>query len=223
MTPHRAASLLALCAAFQGAAVGDLRELTALAHFRTLRRGELLFSQGNQACQLYIVETGWLKVSRLGVRGEREVTLHLSGPRQLPAGVSPFQEGAVLSADCTALEPTSVLVLPAEAVRQIACHSPALARSVMSYMARRHSDLLQRLNDLLFTDLSTRLAQLLLERARSGPYPLPRNSELAAQLGTVPELVSRKLGEFYRQGFIVLERRTVRIVNIEALRQLSRP
>jgi CRP/FNR family transcriptional regulator, dissimilatory nitrate respiration regulator len=50
---------------------------------------------------------------------------------------------------------------------------------------------------------------------------LPSNSELASLLGTVPELISRKLGEFYRQGWIRLERRRVWIVQPESLRTLT--
>ena len=218
--PARAASLLALCAAFQGGAEHDIQ---ALARWRSLRRGEYLFHQGEAAQELYLVETGLLRVGKLSAGGQRELTLHLSGPRQLPAGVSPFQAGATFSAGCTALEATSVLTLSAEEVRRITFHSPTLSASVIAYFARRHREVLERLDELLFTDLNTRLAQLLLGRAAAGPYPLPSNSELAAQLGTVPELISRKLGEFYRQGFIALERRSVTITNAAALRQMCAP
>ncbi|MFB9992779.1 helix-turn-helix domain-containing protein [Deinococcus oregonensis] len=49
---------------------------------------------------------------------------------------------------------------------------------------------------------------------------LPTNSTLAAELGSVPEVVSRKLGEFYRLGLIALERRTVRVTDAVRLREI---
>lgn len=217
---ERAAQLLRLSAAFQVADEQGVLELAALGRFATFGKGQTVFRQGESASSLYLVESGLLKVSRTS-SGGRELTLSLSGPRQLVAGVAAFNEGAVLSSSCTALEDSSVLVLGAGEVRQLTYRSPALAEAVLTFFARRHAELLSWLEGLLFSDLNARLAALLLERTPpGGEYLLPTNSELAAQLGTVPELVSRKLGEFYRQRFIVLRRRSVQVVDEEALRRL---
>jgi len=217
----RAAHLLRLSAAFQVAHEPDVLELAALARFRAILRGEVVFSQGEPASRLYLVETGLLKVSRLSASG-RELTLMLGGPRQLVAGVGAFVHGATHSAGCVALEDTVALVLEAAAVRHLTYRSPALAEAVLTYFARRHAELLARMEDLLFTDLNARLATYLLDRTSPGGVSLlPTNSELAALLGTVPELVSRRLGEFYRQNHIGLRKRSVQILNEEALRRLA--
>ncbi len=52
-------------------------------------------------------------------------------------------------------------------------------------------------------------------------YTLPTHSELTALLNMVPELVSRKLGEFYRQNFIGLHKRSVQILDEGALLRLA--
>ncbi|WP_189087894.1 Crp/Fnr family transcriptional regulator [Deinococcus ruber] len=224
MSSERAAHLLRLSALFQAAPAADVQALAELARLRTLRRGDVLFHQGDAATHLYVVESGWLKVSKLAAHGQREVVLHLSGPRQMVSGVSVFVDNARYSASAAALEDAGVLTLSAEAVRHQTAQSPALAQAVIAHFAKRHVELLERFDDLLFSDLNARLARLLLEHAPPGTtLLLPTNSELAAHLNTVPELVSRKLGEFYRQGFISLERRTVRIVDEAALRSLGGP
>ncbi|WP_407539869.1 Crp/Fnr family transcriptional regulator [Deinococcus radiomollis] len=218
---QRAAHLLRLSAAFQVAHESDVLELAALAQFRTLPKGEVVFNQGEPASSLFLVETGLLRVSRLNASG-RELTLMLGGPRQLVAGVGAFAPGAIYSASCVALEDTLLLALEAAAVRQLTYRSPALAEAVLTYFARRHADLLARMEDLLFSDLNARLAAHLLDQPFSGNgYALPTNSDLAALLGTVPELVSRKLGEFYRQNYIGLHRRSVQILDEGALRRLA--
>ena len=218
---QRATHLLQRSAAFQVAHEQDVLELARAGHFRRFGRGQVVFSQGEPASNLYLVDSGLLRVSRLSASG-RELTLGLSGPRQLVAGVGAFAEGAALSAGCTALEDSAVLVLPAREVRQIVCRSPLLAQAVLTYFARRHADLLSQMETLLFSDLNARLAALLLDQTPPGGcYALPTNTELAARLGTVPERVSRKLGEFYRQKFISLQKRSVQILDEGALLGLS--
>jgi CRP/FNR family transcriptional regulator, dissimilatory nitrate respiration regulator len=222
MSPRlRAAHLLRLSAAFQVAREQDLTELAAAAVFVSYAQGQPVFRQGEPASCLYVVVSGLLRVSRLLPSG-RELTLYLSGPRQLVAGVSAFVPEARFSAGCLAQQGGEVLVLPADTVRQLTYHSPALAQAVLTYVARRHAELLEQMEMLLFSDLNARLAGWLLGQAPgSAAILLPTNSELAAQLNTVPELVSRKLGEFYRLGHIGLQRREVRILNAAALRLLA--
>jgi CRP/FNR family transcriptional regulator len=73
---------------------------------------------------------------------------------------------------------------------------PVFARAVIAHLARRHARLTERLEHLFFVELDERLAAFLLERVSDDGYAPPTNSELASILGTVPELVSRTLGEF---------------------------
>jgi len=69
-----------------------------------------------------------------------------------------------------------------------------------------------------------RLCEFLLEKlSQEGQgFHLPTNPELAALLGTVPEAVSRNLGQLYRQGLIQLKGRRVEIPNPQALTDLIR-
>lgn len=221
VTAERALSLLVRAPIFQGAVEPDLRPLATQGQFTRLTRGEHLFQAGEHIEFLYVVASGSVRVYRLSRGGRRELTLHVEGPRQVVAGVAAFQSRAVYPAHAQALQsPTEVLGLPVEAVRQAVFHTPALAQAVIAYFARRQAELLGRLDSLVFTELGERLAVYLLEHA-AAPHALPTNSELAALLGTVPELISRKLGEFYRLGLIVLERRTVQVSDVPELRRLA--
>ncbi|ADV68453.1 Crp/Fnr family transcriptional regulator [Deinococcus maricopensis] len=219
MTTERARNLLRLTGVFGSAGVAELEVLAAAGRFRRLGRGEALFREGDGATALYVVEGGWLSVSKFS--GAREVALHVVGPRQVVSGVSVFVPGATVSATAVALEDAAVFAVDAQVVRRTCFASPVLAEAVIAYFARRHAEVLGRLEQLVFQDLNARLAGHLLAHAPEGAaYALPSNSALAAQLGTVPELVSRKLGEFYRRGFIALQRRSVRVVDADALRRL---
>ncbi|WP_225429840.1 Crp/Fnr family transcriptional regulator [Deinococcus detaillensis] len=206
---ERALELLSRTVMFGGAQPAVLRPLAVLGSFRSLKRGDMLFHAGDVTESLHIVSAGSVRVYRLARSGTRELTLHVEGPRQVVAGVAAFQNQARYPAYAQALQsPTELLLLPIEAVRQAVFHAPDLAQSVIAAFARKQAELLSRIDRLVFSELSERLAVYLLAHADS-PHALPTNSELAALLGTVPELVSRKLGEFYRLGLINIERRTV--------------
>jgi CRP-like cAMP-binding protein len=124
------------------------------------------------------------------------------------------------AATLTTLTPARVLSLPACQVRQTVFASPDLSRALVAHLARREAELTVRMQRLVLTELGARLAAYLLEHAHPGGFPLPTNSTLAAELGSVPEVVSRKLGEFYHLGLISLERRTVRVRDAERLRDI---
>jgi len=217
----RAELLLRHAPVFQGAAPDDLRPLADAATFRTFRRGEHLFRAGDPLETVYLVASGSVRVYRLVRGGTRELTLHVEGPRQLVAGIAAFQSRAVAPASAVVLQtPTELLALPAGMVRGQVFGTPALAQAVIASLARRQAELLTRMEGLVFSELGERLAAYLLEHA-AAPHALPTNSELAALLGTVPELISRKLGEFYRLGLIHLERRTVRVTDQAELARLA--
>lgn len=221
MTEERAYGLLCHTPVFGAANREELLALARLGTFIGLRRGDHLFREGEGIQRLYLVHNGSVRIYRLSRGGTRELTLHVDGPRQLVAMVAAFQSQASYPASAQALQtPTELLSLPLQQVREAVFHSPSLAQSVLAYFARRQSELLGRIDRLVFTEVSGRLAAYLLEHARE-PHQLPTNSELAALLGTVPELISRKLGEFYRLGFIRLERRCVQVTDEPELRRLT--
>ena len=144
----------------------DLRPLADLGVFLSLSRGQHLFHAGDAIEALHLVSAGSVRVYRLARGGSRELTLHVEGPRHQLAGVAAFQSRASYPAHAQALQtPTEVLSLPVEAVRQAVFYTPALAQSVIAAFARRQAELLTRLDRLVFSELSERLAAHLLSHA----------------------------------------------------------
>lgn len=201
----------------------DLEALAGLAQAQRLRRGQLLFLEGEPVRALYLVARGAVKVYKLDPKGRKQLVLHLERPYRLLAEVAVFLDRPYYPASAEAVEESLVYAIPKEAFSRLVESRPSLARGLIRYLAQRQGQLLHLLDRLVFHEVGARLAEFLLERERSeGPgFYLPTNPELAALLGTVPEAVSRKLGEFYRQGFIRLEGRRVFVENPQALRELS--
>ncbi|WP_347240179.1 Crp/Fnr family transcriptional regulator [Thermus sp.] len=207
---------------FRELAPEDLRALAAEARVRRLSKGELLFLEGEPVRGLFVVGKGLIKVYKLDPEGRKQVVLHVEGPGRFLAEVALFLERPTYPASAEALEESEVLALPKERFFQLLEERPQLARSLIRYLARRQERLLHLLDRPVFHEVRERLCEFLLERlAEEGQgFRLPTNPELAALLGTVPEAVSRNLGELYRRGLIRLRGRRVEVPDPGALESL---
>lgn len=187
---------------FRELAPEDLRALVAEAQVRRLRKGELLFLEGEPVQGLFVVQKGLVKVYKLDPEGRKQVVLHVEGPGRVLAEVALFLDRATYPASAEALEESEVLAIPKDRFFRLLEERPPLARALIRYLARRQGQLLHLLDRLVFHEVRERLCEFLLERLREEGqgFRLPTNPELAALLGTVPEAVSRNLGELYRRG-----------------------
>lgn len=199
----------------RGAAPDTLRQLAAQAASRTLPRTAALWRSGDPVVCAFILLGGEVRLTRPQAGG-RSLTRPVSGAgevlglRDVLGAASTFAEDAVGSAPHTDL-----LALPGAALRELIRRDPALAGEALTLLAEQTRSAEARL-DLLSAPVPVRLIGYLLER---GPHALPTNSALAEQLGTVPELVSRHLGDLYRQGLIGLRRREIVTLDEPGLRR----
>lgn len=215
---------LRLVPLFRDLALEDLEALGGEARARQLKRGEVLFLEGEPVRSLFVVEKGLIKVYKLDPEGRKQVVLHLEGPGRVLAEVALFLDRPTYPASAEALEDSQVLAIPKERFFQLVEARPPLARALIRYLARRQGQLLHLLDRLVFHEVRERLCEFLLEKLteEGQGFHLPTNPELAALLGTVPEAVSRNLGQLYRQGLIRLRGRRVEIPNPQALADLIR-
>jgi CRP/FNR family transcriptional regulator, dissimilatory nitrate respiration regulator len=198
----------------------DLSELVRQSHVKAFDTGKTVYLEGDVAEGIFVITSGYFKTFSSSPDGSRELTLSVEGSRQILGLVAAFLEPCVHAESCVALEMGVLLCIPNNVFNWALERSPNLAKASLRFLANRHSKLIRRAEQLFFSELNQRLGAYLLEHASSEGFLLPTNSELASQLGTVPELVSRKLGEFYRQGFIKLEKRRVWLEKTEALKAL---
>lgn len=215
--------ILAQSSLFHELSPVDLEALSAEARPQTLIKGQTLFLQGDLVDALYVVAKGLIKVYRPDPKGGRQVVLHLEGPHRAVAAVAVFLEQSRYPASAEALEDSLVLAIPKDAFYHLVDTRPPVARALIRFLAKRQGQLVHLLDRLVFHEVGARLADYLLQRSEieGGGFHLPTNPELAAILGTVPEPVSRKLGQFFRQGLIEMKERRVWVVEAEALRQIA--
>ena len=208
---------------FADLAEDELSYIAKRAVPRHLRAGEQIFSEGDPCLGLWVVESGRVKIFKSSPSG-REQVLAIDGPGSTVAELPVFDEGNY-PASAAAVEDTTLLFVSKQDFQSFCLEHPKVALKVLRVVGRRLRRLVGIIEELSFTTVRHRLASLLLRLGRGGrrtPHGvevtlLASNQELAAQIGTVRELVSRNLSQLQAEGIIRVEGRTVIIPDLKAL------
>ncbi len=213
------AQVLARSPLFAELADGDLRALATVAHRRVLDTGEALFFAGEEAQGLHIVVRGRVKVFVVSPGSGREVILTVDHPFNAVAELVAL-DGGTYPANAEALEETELLVLDQAGFHDVLRQHPEVALHLMRVLGRRLRRLVNLVEAISFQEVVHRLARYLLDRAQP-PFELDTNAGIAAELGTVPELVSRNLSRLVASGVIGMQGRTVLVLDREQLEVMA--
>lgn len=194
-----------------------------------LRRGDVLFQEGDSGDTLYIVAEGKIKVGRTSSDG-RENLLAVLGPGQMFGELTLFDPGP-RSATVTAITETTLLALAHENLQHWLVGRPAVAYSLLQQLASRLRKANDVVADLVFSDVPGRVAKALLELAeRFGRtaedgvhvhHDLTQE-ELAQLVGASRETVNKALADFTSRGWLRLEPRSVVLLDVNRLERRAR-
>lgn len=200
--------------------------ITQRAVLREVPAGAVLSGAGTDCVGLLVLRSGRLRAYVLSQDG-REVTLY-----RLTAGeICLFSASCVLGTaqmDLTveAEQDSTVWVIPPDVFRQISHESAAAAGYVNTLMARRFSEVMWLVEQVMWQSMDRRLAAFLLEESELEHTDTLRltHEQIANHLGTAREVVTRMLRYFQSEGMVRLSRGTVAITDrrrLEALRPAS--
>lgn len=206
----------------QGLETANLEQLAQSAIWREYAAGAVIFLEGDSAPALYYIQAGWIKVVKMAPDG-REQILYFWGPGDTFGGIGVFINRP-MPATAIALEPTGLWLLRRDAITQLLTTQPAMAVQVIECMANRMHELMALVADLSLHTVTERFARLLLEEAEDDTLSRRRwatQAELAARLGTVPDVLSRTLRSLVDGGLITLDRHAIHILQRQALERLA--
>jgi CRP/FNR family transcriptional regulator, cyclic AMP receptor protein len=192
-------------------------------------RKHTVFSQGEPGDQLYIVESGKVKIVHRSPDG-REGMLAILGPSDVFGELAIFDPGPRTSSVVTITEVRAVTMDRAAMHVWISDH-PQIAEQLLRVLARRLRRTNNNLADLIFTDVPGRVAkQLLLLAQRFGSrdgsglrvtHDLTQE-EIAQLAGASRETVNKALVDFAQRGWIQVQGRSVVILDSERLARRAR-
>jgi CRP/FNR family transcriptional regulator len=196
-----------------------LDALLAVSVLRNVPEGTVLFEPNMPCTGFPLVLEGSVRVSKPAPSG-RELVLYRVSPG----------EGCILSGACllgqndysargVAESDVTLLGVPSEQFQQLILHHEPFRRFVFDMYGARLAEVIEAVEEIAFRRLDQRLAQLLIQR---GPVVKATHQNLADDLGTVREVVSRLLRGFEERGWVKLERERVTVVDPKALAAFAR-
>jgi len=194
-----------------------------------LRRGDILFREGDSGDRLYLVVDGKVKLGRSSPDG-RENLLAVLGPGQMFGELSLFDPGP-RSATATAVTDVTMGSLGHDELSPWLTGHPDVARGLLHQLAARLRRTNEVVGDLVFSDVPGRVAKALLDlssrfgrKADDGVHVHHdlTQEELAQLVGASRETVNKALADFANRGWLRLEPRSVVLVDLERLRHRSR-
>jgi CRP/FNR family transcriptional regulator len=161
--------------------------------------------------------SGVVRVYQIGETG-REITLYRFGLGQsciLTANAILNQQ--TFPAIATVEQDAEAVMVPADAFREWVRRHDLWRTFVFDLLSQRLTSVMAIVEEVAFHRMDTRLAAFLLERSRTaGPLRLT-HQEIAAELGSAREVVSRILEDFAAQGLIRASRGLVEVTDAEGL------
>jgi CRP/FNR family transcriptional regulator len=198
---------------------------------RTVRKlfaaGELLFSEGEPCNGLHIIVRGKVRIFKTSVNG-REQVLALNGPGDTVAELPVFDGGAY-PASASVVEDAEIAFISRRDFHAYCLEHPEVALKVLAQVGGRLRRLVGIIEELSFTTIRQRLIAALLKLAQSEgrktergiEFQLPAtHQELASQLGTVRELISRNLMRLQAEGLLDVDARHIVVRDIDGLTSL---
>jgi CRP-like cAMP-binding protein len=207
---------------FEGVDKDILRELSRDIISLKFDKGEHVFWEGDVSRGLYILDDGWLKIYKMSEDG-REQVIRFVGPGEAFHEIGVFIDRPN-PVSVVALEPASVWLLETKTIMKMLIEKPETALRVISNLAERIVYLVSLITDLSLRSVTARLAHLLLADSTDGILQRPSwytQTELAARLGTVSDVINRVLRELESKGVIEVERQQITIIDREKLREMA--
>jgi CRP-like cAMP-binding protein len=200
-----------------------LRTLLARARIVKVQRGEVLFLRGEPCHGLHVVLDGAIRLYNSSSNGREQVIgVERSGS---VIGELPLFDGGNQPYSAEAMSPSRLLFIPREHFLTVIHAHPELMQAALRALAIRIRRLLHLVEELSLHEVPERVARYLLAQAkeRGACFTLDyTHAELAAQLGTVREVVTRTLNRFRKAGWISMQDGKITVLDPDALQALAR-
>ena len=181
---------------------------------------QTVFYEGDACSYYHLILSGSIRVQKIAENG-REIVLY----RVKPGETCILTTSCALSSDQYPAEGITenevrAVSIPMERFETLLTQSAAFRQFVFGIYSHRIADLIMLVEEVTFGRMDARLAQCLLKKAHERVVTAT-HQELAAELGTAREVVSRLLKEFEKRDIVALSRGSIEICQPQSLDNLA--
>jgi CRP/FNR family transcriptional regulator len=201
-----------------------LARLILASRIKECKRGEILFCEGDRTDYFVVTIGGHLRSVHVNTDGRR-LTLHTAWPGDIIGAILAVSD-EVYHTDIEAAERSTVAIVPARALKDMLYADPGVALTFLAAYAKRFvnlSDAVKTMNSDVPSRVARHLVHLMEQLDNQSTAPIPTvnlrvsRAELASELGTVPETLSRAFARLRIEGFIDDDGMTVRVLDKDGL------
>jgi CRP/FNR family transcriptional regulator len=192
-------------------------EFKRVAFWARIPSGKDVFVEGDEVNAIALLASGAVRVYKVGETG-REITLYRFGIGEsciLTANAILSQQ--MFSAIATVEQHAEAAMIPAVVFREWVQRYDLWRDFVFTLLSQRLSSVMEIVDEVTFRRMDIRVAVLLLERGKANNLVAMTHQEIAAELGSSREVISRILENLARQGIIRVLRGSVEILDQELL------
>lgn len=190
-----------------------------------VRPGTVLFRDGD-ACQGYVlVVSGSIRVQKMDPQGHEIVLYRVEEGQSCMLTTTCLLGSRSYPAEGIAESEVDLVMLPLKTFEHALAGSEGFRHFAMNNIGERICDLMLLLEDVAFGRMDVRLARLLLKNidvdaGKAGLTLIRTHRELAVELGTAREVISRLLKSFERKGLVELSRNQITLCDLKPLQKL---
>ena len=227
MTSRNIEEALKKSTLFAGIEEEEQKALLEISNKKWVPKNTTIFSEGETAKGFYLVVSGKIKIFKISPDGKEHI-LHIFGPGEPVGEVAVFSEQDY-PAFAGTLKESHLLNFPRSRFLDLARERPQILLNMLATLSVRLRQFAQKIERLSLKEVASRLAEVLLEMA-GDTEPTAESlieltitkGQLASQIGTTPETLSRTFQKLTTQGLIQVDRKRVAILNLEGLKELAR-
>lgn len=201
----------------------ELNALTAIVTARKLKKGEMLFFQGDEANGFFVLLLGKVRVFKGSPEG-KEYTLHRINPGEMFAEAAIFK-GGTFPANCMASEDSVVAFIPKDRFIKLLASSPNVSLKMIGALSTFVREFNRQIADLSLKEVPARIASYLLSKSEQfGDNTIildTTKSELASALGTISETLSRNLKKMRELNVVEVDGKKIKIVDAGRLQSIA--
>lgn len=194
-----------------------LQRIVDTLRIQSVPSGTTVFDERQPCSGFPFVLEGAIRVAKLSANG-----------RELPLYRVVVGESCIITSSCllghadynargVSEGATTLALLPGELFDEMLAE-PAFRDFIFALFSERMAELMQLVEEVAFRKLDQRLAALLLGKGR---LVHTTHQQLADELGSVREIISRLLKGFAEQGLVKLGREQVEVLDPAGLRQIA--
>jgi CRP/FNR family transcriptional regulator len=200
----------------------QLALLASSAVMVTMPAGSQIFGPGHAPESYLLLLDGTVRVQQVSDTGREIVLYRVSAGESCALTTACLMAYEDYLAEAIAETDVRAVAIPRRAFDELIAQSSEFRRFVFTAFSQRVTNLFRVIEDVAFARMDIRLAEKLLELAGSGTQLSVTQQQLASELGTAREVISRMLTEFHRRGWLSSTRGSITIQDRSALERLAR-